>query len=169
MNLTHTVLAVRKSLLSLAGSLSFLAPLLLRVTLASVFIQTGWGKLNDLAQVTGYFTQLGIPAPGLNAAVAAGTEFFGGLLLLAGLGTRLVALPMGFTMVVAILTAKRENLDGLTTLLGFEEWSYLVMFLTVALIGPGGLSLDALLARKLPAAPAEELPRPLPRPGPVAG
>jgi len=168
MNLKTTVLALRRRLLSLAGSLSFLAPLLLRVTLASVFIQTGWGKLNDLEQVTGYFTRLGIPAPALNAAVAASTEFFGGILLLVGLGTRLVSLPMAFTMVVAILTAKRENLDGLTTLFGFEEWSYLVMFLTVALIGPGGFSLDGLLARRLPAASAEaELPRPLPRP--VAG
>jgi len=168
MNLKTTVLALRRRLLSLAGSLSFLAPLLLRVTLASVFIQTGWGKLNDLQQVTGYFTTLGIPLPGLNAAMAAGTEFFGGILLLVGLGTRLVSLPMALTMVVAILTAKRENLDGLTTLFGFEEWSYLVMFLTVALIGPGGFSLDGLLARRLPAASAEaELPRPLPRP--VAG
>jgi putative oxidoreductase len=137
------------------------------VTLASVFIQTGWGKLNDLPQVTGYFTQLGIPAPGLNAAVAASTEFFGGLLLLVGLGTRLVSLPMAFTMVVAILTAKREALDGLTTLFGFEEWSYLVMFLTVALVGPGGLSLDALLARRLDGRAEAELPAPLMRP--VAG
>jgi uncharacterized membrane protein YphA (DoxX/SURF4 family) len=71
---------------------------------------------------------------------------------------------MGFTMVVAILTAKRENLDGLTTLFGFEEWSYLVMFLTVVLVGPGGFSLDGLLARRPPARPQAELPRPLPRP-----
>jgi putative oxidoreductase len=167
MTLTTSVLSLRRRLLSLADSLAFLAPLLLRITLASVFIQTGWGKLNDLQQVTGYFTQLGIPAPGLNAAVAAGTEFFGGLLLLVGLGTRLVSLPMGFTMVVAILTAKRENLDGLTTLFGFEEWSYLVMFLTVAIVGPGGFSLDALLGRRFDGRREAELPRPLP--GPVAG
>jgi putative oxidoreductase len=167
MTLQTTVLTLRRRLLSLAGSLAFLAPLLLRITLASVFIQTGWGKLNDLGQVTGYFTQLGIPAPGLNAAMAAGTEFFGGILLLVGLGTRLVSLPMAFTMVVAILTAKRENLDGLTTLFGFEEWSYLVMFLTVAIVGPGGFSLDALLGRRFDGRREAELPRPLP--GPVAG
>jgi putative oxidoreductase len=167
MSLQTTVLSLRRRLLSLADSLSFLAPLLLRVTLASVFIQTGWGKLNDLEQVTGYFTQLGIPAPGLNAAVAAGTEFFGGLLLLLGLGTRLVALPMGFTMVVAILTAKREQLDGLA-LFGFEEWSYLTMFLTVALLGPGGASLDALLARRQRAA-SPEAATPSTQPSPVAG
>ena len=77
----------------------------------------------------------------------AGTEFFGGLLVLLGLGTRLVSLPLAFTMVVAILTAKRPNIDGLTTLVGFEEWSYLVMFIWIALAGAGPLSLDALIRR----------------------
>ena len=67
--------------------------------------------------------------------------------MLIGLGTRLVSLPLAFTMVIAILTAKRPNIDGLTTLVGFEEWSYLVMFLWIALAGAGPLSLDALIRR----------------------
>ncbi len=67
--------------------------------------------------------------------------------MLLGLGTRLVSLPLAFTMVVAILTAKRPNIDGLTTLVGFEEWSYLVMFIWIALAGAGPLSLDALYRR----------------------
>jgi hypothetical protein len=50
-------------------------------------------------------------------------------------------------MVIAILTAKRPNIDGLTTLVGFEEWSYLVLFLWIALAGAGPLSLDALIRR----------------------
>ena len=40
-----------------------------------------------------------------------------------------MALPLGFTMVIAILTAKRGDITGLTALVGFEEWSYLVFFL----------------------------------------
>ncbi len=68
--------------------------------------------------------------------------------MLVGLGTRLAALPLGFTMVVAILTAKRGDITGLTALVGFEEWSYLVFFIWLAVAGAGPLSLDALLSRR---------------------
>jgi putative oxidoreductase len=144
----------RNRLLLLTERLSFLAPLLLRVTLGVIFIGTGWGKLNDLAGTVENFRGWGVPMPELNARVASCTEFFGGILLLVGLGTRLVALPLAFTMLVAILTAKRGDIDGFQTLLGFDEWAYLVMFLTIAIIGPGVVSLDALVARRLAKAPA---------------
>jgi putative oxidoreductase len=139
----------RNRLLALTQRLSFLAPLLIRVTVGVVFIGTGWGKLHNMAGTVEAFRGWGVPMPEINARVASCTEFFGGILILLGLGSRLVALPLAFTMVVAILTAKRGDIDGVTTLLGFEEWSYLVMFLTIALIGPGALSLDALIARRL--------------------
>jgi len=87
--------------------------------------------------------------PGLNARVAASTEFFGGILVLVGLCTRLVVLPMAFTMVIAILTAKLPDAHGLTDLVGFEEWSYLVLFLWLAVAGAGPLSLDRLIAPRL--------------------
>jgi putative oxidoreductase len=150
-----------------ADKLSFLAPALIRLTMGSIFIGTGWGKLHTLPDVTSYFAELHIPMPHFNAVLAASTEFFGGLLLLVGLGSRLVSLPLAFTMVVAILTAKRPELEGVTSLLGFEEWSYLVMFLVIALRGPGALSLDALLARIF-ARQAAPLPRPVLAPSPVA-
>jgi putative oxidoreductase len=139
----------RTRLLALTERLSFLAPLLIRLTVGVVFIGTGWGKLNNMASTVENFQGWGIPFPELNARVASCTEFFGGILILVGLGSRLVALPLAFTMVVAILTAKREGIDGFQTLLGFEEWSYMIMFLTIAIIGPGAVSLDALIARRL--------------------
>jgi putative oxidoreductase len=132
---------------ALADKISFLGPTLARLTVGFVFIGTGWGKLHSLPDVTDFFIKLGIPFPAFNARLVACTEFFGGILMLAGLGTRLVALPMAFTMVVAILTDKRAQIDGPTTLFGFEEWSYLVLFIWIALAGPGPLSLDALIAR----------------------
>ena len=85
--------------------------------------------------------------PFVSARLTAGTEFFGGLLVLLGLGTRLASLPLAFTMVIAIVTAKRASIDGITALVGFEEWSYLVFFIWIALVGAGPLSLDALIAR----------------------
>src|SRR4051812_5812460 len=53
-----------------------LGPALARLTVGLVFIGTGWGKLHTLPDVTEYFASLHIPAPGLNARVAASTEFF---------------------------------------------------------------------------------------------
>lgn len=150
MSIVSTLKALRTRLLALTDRLAFLAPLLIRVTVGVVFIVTGWGKLQTLDDVAEFFASLHIPLPALNAHVASATEFFGGILILVGLGARLVALPMAFTMLVAIITAKLGNVEGFTDFLELEEWSYLVMFLVIALRGPGGFSLDALLARRFP-------------------
>jgi putative oxidoreductase len=130
---------------ALARRLEPVGPALARLTVGLVFIGTGWGKLHSLPDVTEYFASLHIPAPALNARIAASTEFFGGVLVLLGLGTRLAALPLAFTMVIAILTAKRPEIDGFTTLVGLEEWSYLVIFLWLAVAGAGPLSLDRVV------------------------
>jgi putative oxidoreductase len=140
---------LRDRLHAVAQRLSFLGPTLARLTVGLVFIGTGWGKLHTLPDVTEYFASLHIPAPGLNARMAASTEFFGGILMLVGLGTRLVSIPMMFTMVVAILTAKRADIDGLSTLVGFEEWSYIVFFVWLAVAGAGPVSLDRFIAPRL--------------------
>jgi putative oxidoreductase len=132
-----------------ADRLSFLGPTLARLTVGLVFIGTGWGKLHNLGDVTDFFASLHIPAPGFNARLAASTELFGGIAVLVGLGTRLAALPLAFTMAVAIATAKRADVTGLTALVGLEEWSYLVFFVWLAVAGAGPLSLDALLRRRI--------------------
>src|SRR3954470_21774884 len=131
-----------------ADRIAFIGPTLARLTVGLVFIGTGWGKLHSLGDVTDFFASLHIPAPGFNATLAASTEFFGGILVLVGLGTRLASLPLAFTMVIAILTAKRADITGVTALVGFEEWSYLVFFLWLALAGAGKLSLDALIMKR---------------------
>ena len=140
---------IRERVHAVSQRLQFIGPTLARLTVGLVFIGTGWGKLHTLPDVTEFFASLHIPMPGLNARIAASTEFFGGILVLLGLGTRLAALPMAFTMVIAILTAKRAEIDGLTTLVGFEEWSYLVLFLWLAVAGAGPLSLDRLIGPRL--------------------
>src|SRR5436190_8011434 len=144
LTLIKTVLA---RLRATGDKLTFIGPTLARLTVGLVFIGTGWGKLHTLGDVTDFFASLHIPAPGFNARLAASTEFFGGVLVLVGLGTRLASLPLAFTMVVAILTAKRGDISGLTALVGFEEWSYLVFFLWLAVAGAGPVSLDRLLSR----------------------
>ena len=160
---TNIISASLDRLRAIADKLSFIGPTLARLTVGVVFIGTGWGKLHSLPDVTQYFASLHIPAPAFQARLAASTELFGGILVLVGLATRLASLPLAFTMVVAILTAKRENLDGLTSLLGFEEWSYIVLFLWLAVAGAGPLSLDHLITRlRGRRGPAQDaLPKPL--------
>ena len=74
-------------------------------------------------------------------------EFVGGILLLVGLFTRIAAAPLVVVMVVAIISAKFGDIDSLETLLGFEEMSYLALFLWLAIAGPGPISIDYLLTR----------------------
>jgi putative oxidoreductase len=126
----------------------WLGPLLVRISLASVFIVTGWGKLHNLPKIIGYFTELGIPIPGFNACLVSTVEFVGGTLLLLGLFTRFAAAPMAFSMLVAILTAKRGDIDGVAALGGFIEFSYLACFVWLVVAGAGKVSLDQLLFKK---------------------
>jgi putative oxidoreductase len=52
------------------------------------FMQMGWGKLHHIPQVTQFFANLGIPAPGPMAVFIGCVEFFGGALLILGLASR---------------------------------------------------------------------------------
>jgi putative oxidoreductase len=160
-----TIKKAIERIVAIREKVAFIGPTLARITVGAVFIGTGWGKLSNIGQTVEYFASLHIPAAAFQARLAAGTELFGGILVLVGLGARLASLPLAFTMVVAILTAKRAELDGLTTLLGFEEWSYIVFFIWIALAGPGPLSLDALIAKRRKRSTATaSLPKPLLRP-----
>jgi putative oxidoreductase len=132
----------------LTRKLAWLPPALARLALGVVFVQTGWGKLHSLDQVTAFFQSLGIPAASVQAPFVAGVEFVGGLLLIAGLATRLAAVPLAGTMVVAILTAQLKNVHGVGDLFGLLEFGYLIVFVWLAIAGPGALSLDHLIARR---------------------
>lgn len=131
-----------------AAALAWLPPTIARFGVGLLFVQTGWGKLHNLEQVTGFFTQLGLPAPGFHAVLVASTELICGALILVGLFTRLAAVPLAITMLVAIRTALWEQVDSVTALFGLTEALYAVIFAWLATAGAGPLSLDRLLARR---------------------
>jgi len=131
-----------------ARHLDWLAPLFARIVAGWVFLWSGWGKLQNLPQVTENFIGWGIPFPHILTPFVAGVEFFGGIFLLLGLLTRISAGALGITMLVAIRSAKWGDIDSLETLLGFEEVAYLALFLWLAIAGPGVVSLDRLLQRR---------------------
>jgi putative oxidoreductase len=142
------LLSFRAFILKTANALSWVPQAATRLALGWVFMQSGWGKLHNLENVVGYFDSLGIPAPHLQAPFVAGVEFVGGLLILGGLFTRFVSVPLAITMVVALLTAKREDIATAGDLYGAVEFLYLLGFGYLAAFGAGLLSLDEILVRR---------------------
>ncbi len=137
----------RINLVSLSEKLAWLPPLLARLAVGLIFTRSGWGKLHNLERVTKFFTSLGIPAPGLNAGMVGTIELVCGALLVVGLLTRLAAVPLIPTMVVALLTAKREDIAGVGDLFGSQEWLFIVLLLWLAVAGGGAVSIDRILGR----------------------
>jgi putative oxidoreductase len=126
----------------------------LRVAVATIFIRHGAQKLFvfGFAGVTGAFTHMGVPLPGITGPLIALLEFFGGLALLIGLLTRLIALGFVCDMLGAILLVLLKK--GFS---GFElEFLLLGSSLALALTGAGRFSVDDLLARRREQTPAQQ-------------
>jgi putative oxidoreductase len=123
------------------------------------FFQAGKGKLMNLSQPTEFFASLHIPFPAWNAIIVATTECFGGLLLIIGLASRLISLPLIFLLIVAYFTADSEALRAIFSdpdkFLGATEFQFLFATVIVLIFGPGVFSLDWLLGKFL-RAPASE-------------
>ena len=105
-------------------AVDFIAPLLLRLYLAPVLMQAGWNKMSAFEDTAAWFGNpdwgLGLPMPEVMASLAIGAEFFGAILLLLGLATRLIAIPLMFTMIVAAVTVHLEK--GLLALADSSSW-----------------------------------------------
>ena len=83
---------------------TFYAPALGRLLLAAIFLISGIGKLLNPAGTIGYISAVGLPLPDLSYALAVIVEIGGGLLLIAGYQTRIVALSLAaFTLAAGIL------------------------------------------------------------------
>jgi putative oxidoreductase len=126
-----------------------LALLFLRLILAYGFWDTAKTKWEDIDSVAEWFYGLGIVAPKFNAYFAASVEMAGVFLLLLGLGTRLISIPLIITLIVAIKTVHWEN--------GFAAGDngyeialyYILMLFVLTCFGAGKLSADFLIRKKL--------------------
>lgn len=128
---------------------AWIPALLTRLFVGYFFLETGWGKIHNLASFTMRFQQWGIPYPAFNAALSAYTEFLGGALTIAGLGTRMVSVAMIINMAVAVLSVKLKSVASLNDFVEIDEPLYALTYLWLFFSGPGWLSLDAIVKRSV--------------------
>ena len=140
-------------LINVSSSLQSPFLLVVRLYWGWQFMETGWGKLTDIGKVVGFFTELGIPAPALNAYFVSALEFGGGVLLILGFGSRLIALPLVIDMLVAYITADREALFSIFSnpdkFTSAAPYTFLIASIIVLIFGPGKISADALLVGRV--------------------
>jgi putative oxidoreductase len=94
------------------------------------------------------FHRLGYRIPQLLAPFVAGLEFFGGILLLLGLCTRIIAVPLAMVMIVATIVDKAKEIVSLATYTDLIETVYMAVFLWLAVAGAGALSLDRFILQR---------------------
>jgi putative oxidoreductase len=117
------------------------------------FAQTGWGKLHNIGRITNFFASLNIPFPSFNAHFCSGLEFFGGILLILGLGSRLIGFLLTCSMLVAYWTADHDAFVSFFSDPGkfyvADEYTFLFAALMVLIFGAGLFSIDAILEKRL--------------------
>jgi putative oxidoreductase len=117
----------------------------LRIAVGVTFLLHGIDKLSDISGTEQFFASLAIPAAGLVAPLVAVTETVGGLLLIAGLATRLAGAALTVNMAVALATS-HDDLAFFVTEGGIELEALLAgASLALALVGAGRFSLDRAL------------------------
>jgi len=129
--------------------------LILRLVLGIIFITHGWPKLNPnspmkgTAGFGGFLKQIGVPLPMFFAWVVALLETIGAVLLILGVGTRILALGFATIALVAILLAKIRFMKvGFVAqqATGWEfDFSLLGSSLALVFLGAGTLALDPLV------------------------
>ena len=136
---------------------------LLRLMAGGVFFWEGILKFVYVNQGVGRFTKLGMPFPMFTADFVGSLEIVGGLLLMAGLLSRWIAIPFVIEMIVAMLSTKISLYLGTSPLplppappkIGVwavlhevrSEYAQIMVVFFLLINGPGKWSLDALIAK----------------------
>ena len=132
----------------IAKHLMWLAPLFARITVGWVFLFSGWGKLQQFAASHREFYRLGNPFPAFLYAVDLRHRILWWIVPTARIvDAHIEPGALGVTMIVAIKAAEWGDVDSLETLLGFDEFEYLALFLWLAIAGAGAVSLDYFLEK----------------------
>lgn len=110
--MVKTIISKGYDLFNISRKLDFLAPLLMRLYLVPIFWMAGTNKMEGFDGVVEWFGNedwgLGLPFPFLLAILAISAEVVGAISLLLGFGLRLMAVPMMFTMIIAMTSVHAQ-------------------------------------------------------------
>ena len=130
------------------GKIRDIPLLLFRLILAVGFYEPAMMKVKNLSGVAEWFGSMNYPLPMISASISMVTEVSGIVLLILGLGSRLIAMPMMFIMVIATFTVHISNGfpagDN-----GFEiPLYYFLMLFALVVYGSGKYSVDYLISKR---------------------
>lgn len=124
-----------------------------RLLLGVILIAHGWDKLSNLAGTTEGFVGMGIPVASATAPLAGIIELVGGILLILGLGTRIVGVIVFVQMLIAALLVHLPY----GVMVANNGWELVGAIgagvLILAGVGAGAYSIDALIARRKTTSP----------------
>jgi putative oxidoreductase len=135
---------------------AFLAPLallILRLGWGWELIEAGHAHLSDIPGTIENFKSFGITwHTKENVYMAATTELVGGALLMLGLASRAISIPLLFNFCVAFATASRENVAKIfqqdpKAIIDDAAYPFLITSLIIIAFGPGLFSIDAILKK----------------------
>ncbi len=125
------------------NSLLSSALLLLRVAVGILMMTHGWGKLSNFSAISESFPDpIGVGSQ-MSLMLAVAAEFFGSILLIFGFLTRLVVIPLAFTMAIAFFVIHAADPLQVKELALF----YLIIYVFLFMSGPGEYSLDNFLSK----------------------
>jgi putative oxidoreductase len=134
--------------------LDWVPRLVARLGVGLMFFGGALRKATHLSEFVAYFRSLHIPAPAAQAPFVVGVELVGGLCLMFGFATRIAAVMLAGTMVVALATAAvpehhiHATWRGLLEFLYLPEWLLLVLLGWLAVAGAGRASVDYRLRQR---------------------
>jgi len=118
-----------------------------RLLIVALFLPAGLSKLLNFQGTLGYFNSLGMPSPSLALVIAIVIELVGGIALILGFQTRVVAIILAiFTFAATLLGhafwAVPAEMAFVTQLLFFKNVAVIGGLLILAANGAGKFSID---------------------------
>ncbi len=119
-----------------------------RILASVIFILSGYGKATAMAGTVAYLGKMGVPMPDIAYYGVVAVELGGGLLLLVGLQTRLVALVLALFCIATGLLAHTNFADAAQKINFMKNLAMAGGYLAFVAAGAGLYSIDAMTARR---------------------